>query len=123
MVVFMPALELKNRFHVNDLLSGVVVFLVILPLCLGIALASGAPIISGIIAGIVGGIIVSMLSGSHQRFLPAAGLTAVILVQLDQLGGNYAAFYCVLYLQEFYKFCLVYLSWVSLPTLFQTMSF
>ena len=120
----MPALELKNRFHLNDLLSGVVVFLVALPLCLGIALASGAPIISGIIAGIVGGIIVGLLSGSHISVSgPAAGLTAVILVQLDQLGGNYAAFYCVLYLQEFYKFCLVYLSWVSLPTLFQTMSF
>ncbi len=93
MVVFMPALELKNRFHVNDLLSGVVVFLVALPLCLGIALASGAPIISGIIAGIVGGIIVGLLSGSHISVSgPAAGLTAVILVQLDQLGGNYAAF-------------------------------
>ncbi|WP_001111070.1 bifunctional SulP family inorganic anion transporter/carbonic anhydrase [Acinetobacter baumannii] len=89
----MPALELKNRFHVNDLLSGVVVFLVALPLCLGIALASGAPIISGIIAGIVGGIIVGLLSGSHISVSgPAAGLTAVILVQLDQLGGNYAAF-------------------------------
>ncbi len=93
MVVFMPALELKNRFHLNDLLSGVVVFLVALPLCLGIALASGAPIISGIIAGIVGGIIVGLLSGSHISVSgPAAGLTAVILVQLDQLGGNYAAF-------------------------------
>ncbi|NUE93899.1 bifunctional SulP family inorganic anion transporter/carbonic anhydrase [Acinetobacter seifertii] len=89
----MPALELKNRFHLNDLLSGVVVFLVALPLCLGIALASGAPIISGIIAGIVGGIIVGVLSGSHISVSgPAAGLTAVILVQLDQLGGNYAAF-------------------------------
>ncbi|WP_284118751.1 bifunctional SulP family inorganic anion transporter/carbonic anhydrase [Acinetobacter seifertii] len=89
----MPALELKNRFHLNDLLSGVVVFLVALPLCLGIALASGAPIISGIIAGIVGGIIVGLLSGSHISVSgPAAGLTAVILVQLDQLGGNYAAF-------------------------------
>lgn len=87
MVVFMPALELKNRFHVNDLLSGVVVFLVALPLCLGIALASGAPIISGIIAGIVGGIIVGLLSGSHISVSgPAAGLTAVILVQLDQIG-------------------------------------
>ncbi|OUC60411.1 sulfate permease [Acinetobacter seifertii] len=60
---------------------------------MGIALASGAPIISGIIAGIVGGIIVGLLSGSHISVSgPAAGLTAVILVQLDQLGGNYAAF-------------------------------
>ncbi|WP_202740418.1 bifunctional SulP family inorganic anion transporter/carbonic anhydrase [Acinetobacter sp. 'aerobic (ED)'] len=89
----MTSLALKNRFHLNDLLSGVVVFLVALPLCLGIALASGAPIISGIIAGIVGGIIVGLLSGSHISVSgPAAGLTAVILVQLDQLGGNYAAF-------------------------------
>lgn len=89
----MTSLALKNRFHLNDLLSGVVVFLVALPLCLGIALASGAPIISGIIAGIVGGIIVGLLSGSHISVSgPAAGLAAVILVQLDQLGGNYAAF-------------------------------
>lgn len=83
----------KQRFYFKDLLSGTVVFLVALPLCLGIALASGAPIISGIIAGIVGGIVVGMLSGSHISVAgPAAGLTAVILVQLDTLGGNYAAF-------------------------------
>ena len=57
-----------------------------LPLCLGIALASGAPIISGIIAGIVGGIIVGLLSGSHISVSgPAAGLTAVILVQLRSI--------------------------------------
>ncbi len=94
----MSVLNLKNRFHLKDLLSGVVVFLVALPLCLGIALASGAPIISGIIAGIVGGIIVGLLSGSHISVAgPAAGLTAVILVQLEQLGGNYAAFFIMYY--------------------------
>lgn len=82
-----------QRLHLNDFLSGTVVFLVALPLCLGIALASGAPIISGIIAGIVGGILVGFLSGSHISVAgPAAGLTAVILVQLELLGGNYAAF-------------------------------
>lgn len=82
-----------QRFHLKDFLSGAVVFLVALPLCLGIALASGASIISGIIAGIVGGILVGFLSGSHISVAgPAAGLTAVILVQLELLGGNYAAF-------------------------------
>ena len=95
----MSVLNLKSRFHIQDLLSGVVVFLVALPLCLGIALASGAPILSGIIAGIVGGIIVGLLSGSHISVAgPAAGLTAVILVQLEQLGGNYAAFlWCIVF--------------------------
>ena len=83
----------KSRFHIKDLLSGIVVFLVALPLCLGVALASGAPIMAGIIAGIVGGILVGILSGSHISVAgPAAGLTAVILMQLEQLGGNYAAF-------------------------------
>ena len=83
----------KSKFHLKDLLSGTVVFLVALPLCLGIALASGAPIMAGIIAGIVGGIVVGLLSGSHISVAgPAAGLTAVILMQLEQLGGNYAAF-------------------------------
>ncbi len=95
----MSVLNLKSRFHIKDLLSGVVVFLVALPLCLGIALASGAPILSGIIAGIVGGIIVGLLSGSHISVAgSAAGLTTVILVQLEQLGGNYAAFlWCIVF--------------------------
>jgi MFS superfamily sulfate permease-like transporter len=65
-----------------------VVFLVALPLCLGIALASGAPLFSGIVAGIVGGILVGALSGSHTSVSgPAAGLTAVVLAQITALGS------------------------------------
>lgn len=67
----------------SDFASGLVVFLVALPLCLGIALASGAPPLSGIISGIVGGIIVGYLSKSHLSVSgPAAGLTAVVLTAI-----------------------------------------
>ena len=72
----------------RDLSSGVVVFLVALPLCLGIAVASGAPPISGLIAGIIGGLLVSWLSGSHTSVSgPAAGLTAVVIAQVESLGS------------------------------------
>ncbi|MHA7837287.1 MAG: SulP family inorganic anion transporter, partial [bacterium] len=72
----------------RDLVSGAVVFLVALPLCLGIALASGAPLFSGLIAGIVGGIVVGLLSGSHTSVSgPAAGLTAVVAAQIASLGS------------------------------------
>jgi MFS superfamily sulfate permease-like transporter len=65
-----------------------VVFLVALPLCLGIALASGAPLFAGIVAGVVGGILVGALSGSHTSVSgPAAGLTAVVLSQITALGS------------------------------------
>jgi len=71
----------------RDALAGLVVFLVAVPLCLGIALASGAPIIAGIISGIIGGIVVGLLSGSHVSVSgPAAGLTAVVLAQIEKLG-------------------------------------
>lgn len=71
-----------------DLPAGLVVFLIALPLCLGIALASGAPLFSGMIAGIVGGIVIGFLSGSHTSVSgPAAGLTAVVLVSIQQLGS------------------------------------
>ena len=65
-----------------------VVFLVALPLCLGIALASGAPLVSGLVAGIVGGLVVGTLSGSHTAVSgPAAGLSAVVLAQITALGS------------------------------------
>ena len=71
----------------SDLPASIVVFFVALPLCLGIALASGAPLFSGLIAGIVGGIVVGLLSGSHIGVSgPAAGLAAIVLVAIDQLG-------------------------------------
>ncbi len=72
----------------NDLPSSVVVFFVALPLCLGIALASGAPLFSGLIAGIVGGIVVGALSGSSIGVSgPAAGLAAIVLTAIGTLGG------------------------------------
>ncbi len=72
----------------SDLPAGLVVFLVAMPLCLGIALASGAPLFSGIIAGFVGGLIVSIISGSDLGVSgPAAGLAAVVLAAITQLGS------------------------------------
>jgi MFS superfamily sulfate permease-like transporter len=72
----------------KDLIAGLVVFLVALPLCLGIALASGAPLVSGLVAGVVGGIVVGSLSGSHTSVSgPAAGLTAIVLAQIVTLGS------------------------------------
>jgi MFS superfamily sulfate permease-like transporter len=71
----------------HDLMAGLVVFLVALPLCLGIALASGAPLFSGIVAGVVGGVLVGALSGSHTSVSgPAAGLTAIVSAQIFELG-------------------------------------
>lgn len=81
----------------SDFASGLVVFLVALPLCLGIALASGAPLFSGIISGIVGGIIVGYLSQSHLSVSgPAAGLTAIVLTAITDLGSFNAFLLAVL---------------------------
>lgn len=72
----------------SDFASGLVVFLVALPLCLGIAMASGAPLFSGIISGIVGGIVVGYLSTSNLSVSgPAAGLTAIVLTAITDLGA------------------------------------
>ena len=72
----------------SDLPAGLVVFLVALPLCLGIAMSSGAPLFSGIIAGVVGGIVVGYLSGSSTSVSgPAAGLTVIVLNAIADLGS------------------------------------
>lgn len=72
----------------QDLPASLVVFIVALPLCLGVALASGAPLLSGVIAGIIGGIIVGYISQSHASVSgPAAGLAAVVLSAITQLGS------------------------------------
>jgi len=72
----------------SDLPASIVVFLVAMPLCLGIALASGAPLFSGIIAGIVGGLIVSVFSGSPLGVSgPAAGLAVIVLTSIQELGA------------------------------------
>ncbi len=72
----------------QDFPASLVVFLVALPLCLGVALASGAPLLSGLISGIIGGIVVGFLSQSHTSVSgPAAGLAAVVLSSIMQLGS------------------------------------
>ncbi len=77
---------LKSLSH--DLPASIVVFLVALPLCLGVALASGAPLFSGVIAGVVGGIVVGMFSGSALSVSgPAAGLTTIVLASIGTMGG------------------------------------
>jgi len=72
----------------SDLPASIIVFLVAVPLCLGIALASGAPLFSGIIAGIVGGIVCGALSGSQLGVSgPAAGLAVIVLTAIQDLGA------------------------------------
>ncbi|MFN4994642.1 MAG: SulP family inorganic anion transporter [Bacteroidota bacterium] len=79
---------LSNENLKYDLPAGVAVFFVAVPLCLGIAHASGAPLISGLISGVIGGIVVGMLSNSSLSVSgPAAGLTAIVLAGIAKLGS------------------------------------
>jgi len=72
----------------DDIPAGIVVFLVALPLCLGVALASGAPLFSGLIAGMVGGLFISWASGSQLSVSgPAAGLTVIVFNAIETLGS------------------------------------
>src|SRR3954462_1591630 len=75
-------------FLKHDLKASITVFFVALPLCLGISLASGAPIYSGLLAGIIGGLIISLISGSELSVSgPAAGLTAISIAAIHELGS------------------------------------
>lgn len=83
-------MESKNMFKElkSDLPASIVVFFVAVPLCLGIALASGAPLFAGIIAGIVGGIVVGIASGSPLGVSgPAAGLAVIVLTSIAAIGS------------------------------------
>ena len=83
----------KSRYYLltflkHDLKASITVFFVALPLCLGISLASGAPLYSGLIAGIIGGVVVSLISGSQLSVSgPAAGLTAICATAIIELGS------------------------------------
>ena len=91
----------------TDALSGLVVFLVALPLCLGIAVASGAPPFAGIITGIIGGIVVGFLSNSNVSVSgPAAGLIAIVLLAINNLG--YEAFLLAILIAGVFQLILGY---------------
>jgi SulP family sulfate permease len=93
----------------NDLPASIVVFFVAVPLCLGIALASGAPLFAGIIAGIVGGIVVGFASGSPLGVSgPAAGLAVIVLTSIASLGGSYQAFLTAVVLAGIIQLALGY---------------
>jgi MFS superfamily sulfate permease-like transporter len=90
----------------HDIPSSIVVFLVALPLCLGVALASGAPLFSGIIAGTVGGLIVGSISGSALSVSgPAAGLTTIVLSSITKMG-SFEAFLVTVFLAGVIQFAL-----------------
>lgn len=77
----------RNRQFKYDIVAAIVVFLVAVPLCLGIALASGTPLFTGLLSGIIGGIVVGSLSGSQVSVSgPAAGMVAVVIAAIAQLG-------------------------------------
>ena len=79
--------KLFSHFR-TDFMASIVVFLVALPLCLGIALASGVPLLSGLIAGIIGGIVIGAASKSHLSVSgPAAGLVVIVLNAIEDLGS------------------------------------
>lgn len=93
----------------QDLLSGMVVFLVALPLCLGIALASGAPPFGGLIAGVIGGVIIGFLSGSQLSVSgPAAGLAVIVLHSIKDIG-SYDLFLVAVVLSGVIQIALGYL--------------
>jgi MFS superfamily sulfate permease-like transporter len=115
-VIIRRYLYLSNKSETNifsnsggDLAAGLVVFFVALPLCLGIALASGAPLFSGIVAGIIGGIVIGTISKSQLSVSgPAAGLAAIVLVAITDLGA-FNIFLCAVIIAGVFQLILGFL--------------
>lgn len=100
-------INIYTKKHLKfDIISGFVVFLVAIPLCLGIALASGAPLFSGLLSGIIGGVIVGIISNSQVSVSgPAAGMAAVVLAALTEFD-NFNLFLLALTFAGFYQIIL-----------------
>lgn len=112
-------MKLNVKYFKTDLLAGMVVFLVALPLCLGIAVASGAPPFAGIICGVIAGIIVGYLSGSNVSVSgPAAGLIAIVLVAITDLG--YEPFLLAVMIAGFIQLALGFAKAGSISAYFPT---
>lgn len=98
----------------KDLVSGLIVFLIALPLCLGIAQASNAPLFSGIVAGIIGGIVIGFFSKSQLSVSgPAAGLVSIVVGALADLQA-FEIFVCAVMLAGFFQIILGFLKALSL---------
>lgn len=94
----------------HDLPAGLSVFLVALPLCLGIALASGAPLYSGLLSGIIGGTVVSLISKSQLGVSgPAAGLSTVVAAAIVSLG-DYQLFLLSVIIAGYFRLFLEFLN-------------
>jgi SulP family sulfate permease len=107
------------NYFKKDFAASLVVFFIALPLCLGIALASGAPLFSGIIAGIIGGVVVGSLSGSALGVSgPAAGLVTIVTAYLAILSGSWQAFLLVVMLSGFVQLACGYLKLGSIAYYF-----
>ncbi len=97
---------MNTKFIKDDILAGIVVFFVAVPLCLGIAVASGVPPISGLIAGIIGGIVIGFVSKSQLSVSgPAAGLVAIVLAGIESTGG-FQAFFLAVFIAGIFQFLL-----------------
>ena len=107
------------KYFKNDLFSGVVIFIISIPLCLGIAQASGVPPISGLVSGVVGGLLVGVLSKAQLNIVgPAAGLVIVVLSGVSQLGGDLGAFLVACLIAGVLQFILGVLKAGTLGNLF-----
>lgn len=102
----------------HDLAAGLSVFLVALPLCLGIALASGAPLYAGLLSGMIGGLVVAAISGSSLAVSgPAAGLTTIVAASITSLG-DYRVFLLTVIIAGLFQVLLGVLKMGSIANFF-----